>query len=529
MFAIALWDRRQRRLTLVRDRFGEKPLYYGWVGRDFVFASELKAVLTHPSFANPIDREALRLYASRAYVPAPFSIYRGIFKLEPGCIIEVDRAAANRPLTSPPVEGGTGPITLRRYWNYRGVVRGGLQDPFPSENAALEALDQALSDAIRGQSMADVPVGAFLSGGIDSSAVVALYQRYSSVSVRTFTIGFEDPAYDEAGHARAVAQHFGTIHEELYVTAEHAQRVIPQLAGIYDEPFADSSQIPTYLVSEFARGQVTVALTGDGGDELFGGYNRYFGTARLWSYMGRLPAPVRAAVGKGLGRLPPAAWDGLGSLLPGSVRPPHFGTKVRKAMRTMGRAGSIDDVFVSFLDEWSGEPSPVLGTHGIASAGFDLAVGGAPDAVRMMYCDVVSYLPDDILCKVDRAAMAVSLETRVPFLDHRVAAVAARIPVEMKIRGGKGKQILRRLLYREAPPELFERPKAGFGMPLGSWLRGPLRPWAESLLDERRLREAGFFDPRQVRQRWSEHLAGKRDAGPMIWAILAFEQWRMSQ
>ncbi len=531
MFAIALWDRHHRRLSLVRDRFGEKPLYYGWVGRDFAFGSELKALRVHPGFANAIDREALGVYASRAYVPAPLSIYRGIFKLEPGCILEIDRAAVGQPLTGAPVEGETGPVRLRRYWRYRDVVMRGLQDPFGSEEEALESLDAALSAAIRGQSVADVPVGAFLSGGIDSSSVVALYQRHSSSAVRTFTIGFDDPAFDEAGPAKAIAQHFGTTHQELYVTAEHAQTVIPQLAQLYDEPFADSSQIPTYLVSDFARGQVTVALTGDGGDELFGGYNRYFGTARLWSHMGRLPAPVRAVVGKSLSRLPPIAWDGVGALLPGPLRPPHFGTKVRKALTTMGRAGSIDDVFMSFLDEWSGERSPVLGAHGKpAAAGFDLAVGsGAPDLVRMMYCDSVSYLPDDILCKVDRAAMAVSLETRVPFLDHRVAAVAARIPIEMKINRGQGKRILRQLLYREAPAALFERPKAGFGMPLGRWLRGPLRPWAESLLDERRLREGGFFDPRIVRKRWAEHLAGKRDAGPTIWAILAFEQWRMAQ
>lgn len=528
MFALAIWDRHQRRLSLARDRFGEKPLYYGRVGRDFVFGSELKALRAHPHFDNPVDRDALRLYASRAYVPAPLSIYSGIYKLEPGCILEVEHGRASDICGSPPVEG-LGHPALRRYWSYRQVVEEGLRDPFKSHGEALEALDVALSTAIRGQSIADVPVGAFLSGGIDSSLVTALYQKYADKPVRTFTIGFDDPAFNEAPYARAVAAHLKTDHAELYLSANDVLATIPSMPTIYDEPFADSSQVPTYLVSKFAREHVTVALSGDGGDELFGGYNRYFGAAQLWSKMDLLPAPVRSVVGAGFGRLSPSVWDGIGKLLPGGIRPPHFGTKVQKAFRTMASAQGIDDVFMGFLDEWSGVPSPVLDSQPSNRCRFDLSVAGASDAsIRMMYCDAVSYLPDDILCKVDRAAMAVSLETRVPFLDHRVAATAARIPIDMKIRTGKGKLILRDLLYREAPPALFERPKAGFGMPLGSWLRGPLRPWAESLLEERQLREGGFFDAALVRQRWSEHLAGKRDAGPTLWAILTFEEWRRS-
>jgi asparagine synthase (glutamine-hydrolysing) len=297
---------------------------------------------------------------------------------------------------------------------------------------------------------------------------------------------------------------------------------------MYDEPFADSSQIPTHLVSKFAREQVTVALSGDGGDELFGGYNRYFGAARLWSHLQRLPKPARAAVGATFSKLPAETWNGLMRVLPGGRQPPHFGSKVQKAFRTMGRAASVDDVYNSFLDEWSNEPTPVVGASEPArECGFDLAVPGAPeDAVRMMYCDAVSYLPDDILCKVDRAAMAVSLETRVPFLDHRVAEVAARIPLRMKIGGGKGKLILRRLLYREAPERLFERPKAGFGIPVGEWIKGPLRPWAEELLDETRLRQEGFFDAARIRRRWQEHLAGKREAATTLWPILMFQAWK---
>jgi asparagine synthase (glutamine-hydrolysing) len=527
MFALALWDRRSRQLHLARDRFGEKPLYYGWTGGDFAFASELKAIRCHPRFANEIDRRALRLFASRAYIPAPLSIYRGLYKLEPGCIL----TAAPEAVRSAP-GGPSGPgISIARYWSYRETVAAGLADPLADEQEALERLEAVLAEAIRGQAIADVPVGAFLSGGVDSSTVVGLYQKYSSGRVRTFSIGFEDPAFDEAPHARAVAAHFGTVHQERYVTVREAQEVIPRLPEIYDEPFADSSQIPTHLVSRFAREQVTVALSGDGGDELFGGYNRYFQTARLWGQLKRLPRPIRAAAGRGLAGMPPAAWNRLSALFPGGRRPPHFGTKVQKAFRTMGGADSLESVFGSIVDEWSGEASPVIGGDSDqAQHGFDLDPGvAAPDAVRMMYCDARTYLPDDILCKVDRAAMAVSLETRVPFLDHRVAELAARIPIGMKIRGGSGKRILRRLLYREAPQRLFERPKAGFGIPVGEWIRGPLRPWAEALLDRRRLAQQGWFDPAVVERRWNEHRRGERDSSQALWAILMFQAWHDAQ
>ncbi|MFL6862651.1 MAG: asparagine synthase (glutamine-hydrolyzing), partial [Allosphingosinicella sp.] len=482
MFALALWDRRERVLSLARDRFGEKPLYFGWTGGDFVFASELKAVRAHPRFANSIDRQALGLFAARTYVPAPFTIYEGLFKLLPGCILAVTPEGAREARRSPPAEGrGEAGLTLTRYWSYRDVVRRGLADPIADEAEALERLEAALATAIRGQSVADVPVGAFLSGGIDSSTVVALYQKYSRTPVRTYSIGFAEAGYNEAEHAKAVARHLGTVHHERYVTAAEAQEVIPLLPEMYDEPFADSSQIPTHLVSRFAREEVVVALSGDGGDELFAGYNRHFGAPALWRRLSRLPRPVRAAVGGPLSRLPSSLWG----LLPGEHQP-HFGSKVKKGLRVAGAARSFDDVYRSFLDEWSFEPSPVRGARaggGVAEATLDLDVApGVPDALRTMYCDAVSYLPDDILCKVDRAAMAVSLETRVPFLDHRVAELAARIPLAMKVKDGRGKHILRELLYREAPRALFERPKTGFGIPVGEWLKGPLRPWAEALL-----------------------------------------------
>lgn len=525
MFGIAVWDKRTRMLHLARDRFGEKPLYYGWVGGDFVYASELKAIRTHPRFANPISRRALRLLTARAYIPAPLSIFERVYKLEAGCILSASPDVRLIPADVPPVaETRTRGVEIERYWSYRDVVKAGLADPIVDEDEALRVLDAALGEAIVGQSVADVPVGAFLSGGIDSSMVVALYRKHAAGTVRTFSIGFEDAAFNEAPFAARVARHLGTEHEERIVTVAETRDVIPLLPTMYDEPFADSSQIPTHLVAAFAREQVTVALSGDGGDELFGGYNRYLGAAKLWATMQKLPRPLRAALGAGGGAVPASLWQGAGGVLPGK-RQPHFGTKVQKALRTMGAAGSLGDVYDSFLDEWAGEPSPVLGSDGAADR-FDMDAGtDAPDAVRMMYCDATSYLPDDILCKIDRASMAVSLEGRVPFLDHHVAQVAARIPVGMKIRDGQGKWILRQLLYREAPRELFERPKTGFGVPVGAWLRGPLRPWAEALLDEARLTREGYFDAFRIRRRWKQHLSGRRDSTQALWAVLMFQAW----
>jgi asparagine synthase (glutamine-hydrolysing) len=407
------------------------------------------------------------------------------------------------------------------------VLRKGLADPVRTEAAALDELDRVLSDAVKGQSMADVPVGAFLSGGIDSSTICALYQRHSSNKIRTFSIGFEEAAFNEAGHARAVATHLGTVHSEHVVTAREARDVIPLLPSIYDEPFADSSQIPTFLVSRFAREKVKVALTGDGGDELFAGYNRHVQAPRLWRRLRMLPRPLRIAAGASLGLVPQRAWQRAAALLPPRYR--HLGGKANKAFRLAADARHFDDVYAAFLDEWSGECSPVLGVEG-QSGPPDLDVGaGASDSLRMMYCDAVSYLPDDILCKVDRASMAVSLETRVPFLDHRVAELAARIPLELKVRGTGGKHILRQLLYKHVPAGLIDRPKAGFAIPVGQWLRGPLRSWAEELLDPARLRADGWFDAEAVRLRWNDHLSGRRDSTQAIWSILMFQAWLADQ
>jgi len=529
MFAFALWDRKERTLSLVRDRFGEKPLYYGWVGRDFLFGSELKALRAHPGFDNAIDRGALQLFAARTYIPAPLSIYERIFKLPPACVLTLDLEAAARPRSAPPEEDRSeGGLKLQRYWSYRDVVRAGLEDPLGDEREALERLEQALAMAIRGQSLADVPVGAFLSGGIDSSTVCALYQKYSATTVRTFSIGFEEAGYNEAEDAKRVANHLGTVHEERTVTVREARDVIPLLPTMYDEPFADSSQIPTHLVSRFARDQVTVALTGDGGDELFAGYNRHFAAPQLWEMLRTIPKPLRAATGSPLGRIPSQFWTGVANFIPGRHQP-HLGAKLQKALKLAASADSFDDVYCSFLDEWSGEGTPVLGS-GLARNRFDLDVAdGAPDAVRVMYCDAVTYLPDDILAKVDRASMAVSLETRVPFLDHRVAELAARIPLGLKVRDGRGKHLVRKLLEGMVPRELVERPKAGFALPVGEWIKGPLRPWAEDLLDCDLIKSQGWFDSAKIEARWRQHLSGRRDSSAAIWGILMFQSWLQEQ
>ena len=524
MFALALWDRAERRLYLARDRFGEKPIYYGWAGRDFVFASELKAIRCHPKFERTIDRRALGLYVQRNYVPTPWSIYRGIFKLPAGCILSLDADAARIPLHEPPREGAVGDLALTRYWSYPEVVRNEILDPLDDPAVALDALEDTLGQAVAGQVVADVPVGAFLSGGIDSSTIVALYQKHSDRQVNTYSIGFEEQGHDESVFARAVAAHLGTVHHEQVLTAQDARDIIPVMPHIYDEPFADSSQIPTYLVSRFARTEVTVAITGDGGDELFGGYNRHRDAPRMWRQLNRIPASLRAVGGGVLGRLPSSLWSRAADLLPG-VHQPHMGGKVQKALLVAAEANSLSELYDRFLDEWAIPGSPVLDSSLIAAAWTPDLDAEMSDAERIMLCDATSYLPDDILCKVDRASMAVSLETRVPFLDHRVAALAARIPLSQKIHDGAGKQILRSLLYRYAPRQLFERPKAGFAVPIGAWLRGPLREWAESLLDERRLSAEGWFDAKAVRRRWDDHLSGRSESTAALWSVLMFQAW----
>lgn len=533
MFAIALWDRQTQTLTLARDRFGEKPLYYGWASGAFLFGSELKALRAHPGFDNLISPEALDLYMRFSYVPAPHTIHRHIFKLEPGCSLQLQGQPGNPPshaLRAPATEGN---LSLSRWWSLSDAVVAGAANPIQDETEAIECLAKQLGEAVKLQSLADVPLGAFLSGGIDSSTIVALMQTQSSRPVKTFTIGFEDSGYDESPHAAAVARHLGTDHSELFVTATQTLAVIPQLPQMYDEPFADSSQIPTHLVCRAARQQVTVALSGDAGDELFGGYTRYFWGPRIWNRLALLPYPVRRALGAFIQSIPIALWDATGSsanaLLRGSQGIRRVGDKVHKLASRLKGVGDLEDLYLSLVTEWQ-TGDCVLRTMSLSAKtvipGDPLPASGVEDSQsRMMYRDTLSYLPDDILCKVDRAAMATSLETRVPFLDHRVAELAWRLPLHMKLREGQGKWILRQLLYRHVPRELIERPKAGFGIPVGQWLRGPLRDWAEDLLSAPRLETEGHFNPAPIRKRWAEHLSGQRDHTNALWSVLMFQAW----
>lgn len=527
MFAIALWDDRDRALTLARDRFGEKPLYFGWPAAApgcLVFGSELKAVRAYPGFSNAVSRDAVFQYLRFQYVPAPCSIYEGVFKLEPGCMLTV---AGTPPDRAPgePIRAGSrhGSLSVERWWSLADVTAAAARHRFSDEAEALGELDLRIQESVRLQSLADVPLGAFLSGGVDSSAITAIMQEQSARPVKTFTVGFEDAAFDESGHARAVAQHLGTEHHELFVTAAQARAVIPGLPRMYDEPFADSSQIPTHLVCRAARSQVTVALSGDAGDELFGGYNRYSWGPRIWSRLGRVPYPLRQALASGMRSAAPSQWDRL--LGRAGVRRP--GEKLHKLANAMAGARTVDDLYANLASEWHGHDDVVLGagSNGQITLPPFLQEGAADAASRMMYWDAMTYLPDDILCKVDRAAMATSLETRVPLLDHRVAELAWRLPLSMKIRGNESKWALRQILYRRVPRELIERPKTGFSIPLGDWLKGPLRDWAETLLAEDRLRRDGYFEPGVVRRAWQEHLGGRYDRTARLWSVLMFQAW----
>lgn len=517
MFAFALWDRQERRLTLARDRLGEKPLYYGWNRGRFLFGSELKALTAHPGWQGELDRDALAAYLRLSFVPAPYSIYRGIRKLGPGTF------ATLGPGQAEPV--------IQTYWSARAAVERGLAAPFAgTEDEALEGLERLLMEAVGLRMHADVPLGAFLSGGIDSTTVVALMQAQSTRPVQTFTIGFAEAGFNEAEDARRVAEHLGTEHTELYVTAQDGLATIPRLARLWDEPFADASQIPTLLVSEMARRAVTVCLSGDGGDELFGGYSRYLWTRDTWRHIGWVPLGLRRALAGAVTRISPGAWDRMlapfARLLPGPLAIAHPGERLHKAIDIL-TGDSPEALYLRMLSHWKDPAAVVIdGREPLTVLTDPGRRARAPSITEsMMFMDSVLYLPDDILVKVDRASMGVSLEARVPLLDHRVYEYAWSLPLAWKVRGRSGKRPLRRILERHVPRTLLERPKMGFGVPLVHWLRGPLRDWAEAQLATERLQRDGIFHPEPIRARWEAHLAGHRDWSYYLWDVLMFQSW----
>ncbi len=525
MFALALWDRASRRLSFARDRLGEKPLYYGWQGAALLFGSELVALRRHPAFDAQVDAGALSLYLNRGYVSGAQSIYRGIFRLPPGCVLHVDASDAEARRCGTPVP----------YWRLPTHAEASTSELAAlTDSQAADRLLDLLRASVRGQMIADVPLGAFLSGGIDSSLIVSLMQEASDRPVKTFTIGFAEPRFDEAPFARAIARHLGTEHHELYVTAQDALNVVDQLPSLYSEPLGDSSQIPTFIVAGLARRHVTVALSGDAGDELFCGYERYFLAGGLWRRLARWPAAVRRTLRPPLAALPVglgnAAGRMLGPLLPARLQRPRLGDDLLRGAQILGAGGAME-VYLSLLsqdptagamvrngrrDTWP-EASPASGD---GDAYFE----------AVMQLDRISYLPDDILVKVDRAAMAVSLETRVPFLDHRVVEFAVGLALRHKTAaggGGRGKQILRALLSRYVPRALFERPKAGFSVPVAEWLKGPLREWGESLVQSNDADH--LLDMLRVRKLWREHVSGQRDWQYVLWSLLMFLAWYRAQ
>lgn len=519
MFALAVWDRRDRQLHLVRDRLGEKPLYYGWAGETLLFGSELKALRRHPAWRGEIDRNSLALYLRHNYVPAPYTIYKGFYKVLPGTVLSFGASSVGQ---APEVS---------TYWSAREAARAGLASPIEgSEAEIIDLCDAELRRTVAQEMVSDVPLGAFLSGGIDSSLIVGLMQAQSEVPVRTFTIGFHEKEYNEAKHAKAVAEHLGTDHTELYVTPADSLAVIPRLPAMYDEPFADASQIPTFLVAQLARRDVTVSLSGDGGDELFGGYNRYFWAERIWRNMRPVPAFFRRSLADGLTSVAPGKWDRLFGAMSGAL-PARYqlkmpGDRVHKLASMLG-SESGQAMYRGLVSNWlhpldvaldATEPPTVLTEP-------HRWLGTGKFVQQMMYLDSVSYLPDDILVKVDRASMAVSLESRAPFLDHRIFELAWRIPLSMKVRNGQGKWILRRILDRYVPRSLIERPKMGFGVPIDHWLRGPLKEWAEALISPDRIRREGYFDAAAIRKKWDEHQSGARNWQYPLWAVIMFQAW----
>ncbi len=511
MFAFALWDRQLRTLTLCRDRIGIKPLYWGCLGELFLFGSELKSLRAHPGWVPEIDRDALASFFRYNYLPSPHTIYRGVRKLEPGCVLILS-------------EGGE--PTIRTYWQLESTALAARRKHAAADDP-VEALDNLLRDAVKRRMRADVPLGAFLSGGIDSSTVVALMQAQCDRPVRSFTIGFQEEDHDEAVYAKAVANHLGTDHTELYVEPSHARDLIPRMADYYDEPFADASQLPTMLLCELTRRHVTVALSGDGGDEVFGGYTRYFWADGVWRHTRWLPPGLRRALTRMLRIIPPEGWDRLFALAPSSIRPVRAGAKMQK-LANLVALDSSSGFYRQLLTTWEAPESLVLGAREPQGPPWDESFGCefANFTDRMRMIDMLTYLPENILTKVDRASMAFSLEARVPLLDHRVIAFAWGLEPNLLYQRRRPKWLLRQVLDRYLPSRLVDRPKMGFGVPIAAWLRGPLRDWADALLSERRLAEGGFLDAGLVRARWREQVSGRRDWQFQLWSVLMFESWR---
>lgn len=514
MFAFALWDKKEKSLYLVRDRLGIKPLYWGRHQGVLFFGSQLRSFQAHPLWSPTINRQALVSYFRFNYVPTPLTIYEDFNKLPPGTILKVD---------------SQGQTEEQVYWNFKTLAEDNSHHRRSfSDRDTIDQLEVLLKDAVNKRLLSDVPLGAFLSGGVDSSTVVALMQHQSAKPVKTFSIGFHEDAYNEAHHAKEVAKHLKTDHHELYLASGEAQDIIPNLCDWYDEPFADSSQIPTYLVSRMTREHVTVALSGDGGDELFAGYSRYFLGQSLWKKISRVPLPMKNLVAAALRTVSPAAWDQIDCLIPSRIRPQHVGDKVYKLANVFQTSG-LPQFYKSLVSQWetpidlvSGENEVDLWTEHNLYPSSTLTW-----TEQMQFLDTLTYLPDDILTKVDRASMAVSLEARVPLLDHRVVEFAWSMPESQKIRLGQGKWALRQILYRYVPKEMIERPKMGFGVPIGVWMRGAMREWAETLLSECALKNNGL-NPGPIRQRWEEHLSGRRNWEYSLWSVLMYQSWIMS-
>ena len=534
MFALALWDQKNRCLSLARDRIGEKPLYWGWAGNDFIFGSELKALQAHPKCPKNICRKALIQYLRFMYVPAPRSIHPGIYKLEPGTILSVKEIPPSKE-PKEPIRPGEDyeSISIRRYWHLNKEILNGENNFIEDENEVVSFTTKVLGEAVKRQMISDVPLGAFLSGGVDSSSIVSLMQAQSTKPIKTFTIGYEEIKFDESNHAAAVAKHLGTDHHELLVTEADALEIIPNLPWLYDEPFADSSQIPTHLVCKAARQHVTVALSGDGGDEMFGGYNRHIHGPKLWQRLSYIPENFRGFMGQMAQTVPEQAWDKLGNLYnfikTGGAGISNLGNKIHLFGERLKLIKNLEDLHRYMISVWI-EPEKLLLDQ--VEEPLSIFNDNLPKlridepAMRMMIQDIRSYLPDDILCKVDRASMGISLETRTPFLDKDVISLATRLPMKMKIRNGKGKWALRQVLSQYVPSKIFDRPKAGFAVPIGLWLRGPLRDWAEDLLSNQRLDEDGLFNSEIIKRTWTEHISGQKDRSNMLWVILMFQAWR---